>query len=370
MNTRPEKMKEKLKPYEAKLRKWQERLFTGTTRHAGFTMLNLLIGFVGAGFIVGFNPSNDLSFLASSVYTVVTILTCSFLVLRPIILMAQNRGQAVMSVVMQIAVTIAILSFIDTQGDMVIRSVAEHPQVAVGIIVGYFIAGHIYKLSSSFDIGHSEVTAGRMAVRIKKSPSERDLEIAAVHEAGHALIYAAAKEIPESLTVMLRDRFDKEGVLGSVSCEAVKHSLMKKSEIEFNMYLCLAGMAAEKVRYGEFSAGSSNDLAQWNAHCELYLLNGFGEGHFLPNAATSFEREANAKIRTTLHSDQMFALSNFFGRNWKVLSELACEIRNTKTLQGDQLKPYFNRVDVPKWLPEIDIEEAKKGEAPSNNPNP
>lgn len=360
MNTRTEKMKENLKPYRTRLRELQERLFRGTTRHDGFTMLNLLIGFVGSGLILGFKPSNDISYLASSVYTVVTALTCTFLIARPIMLMLQNQGQAVMSVVMQIAVTIAILSFIDTQGDMVIRSAREHPQFAIAIVVGYFISVHIYKLSSSFDIGHSDVAVGRMAVSIKKSPSERDLEIAAVHEAGHALIYAAAKEIPDTLKVELLDRFDRKGVLGTVSCEAVNHSLMKKSEIEFNMYLCLAGMAAEKVRFGEFSAGSSNDLAQWNAHCEMYLSNGFGEGHYLPNAVTSSDREANAKVRTALHSDQMFALSNFFGRNWKVLSELANEIRNTKTLQGDQLKPYFNRVDIPKWLPKIEIEEAKK----------
>ena len=362
MNTRIERMREKLKPYETKLRKLQQTVFPRTTRHDGFTMLNLLIGFVGAGFILGFNPSNDISFLASSVYTVVTTLTCSFLILRPIMLMAQNRGQAVMSVVMQIAVTICILSFIDTQGDIVIRSVREHPQVAIAIIVGYFIAGHIYRLSSSFDIGHTEVAAGRMAVSVKKRPSERDLEIASVHEAGHALIYAAAKELPDTLTVELLDRFNRNGVLGSVSCEAVQHSLMKKSEIEFHMYLCLAGMAAEQVRFGEFSAGTSNDLAQWNTHCETYLSNGFGEGRYLPNAVTSSDREANAKIRATLHSDQMFALSNFFGRNWKALSELANELRDTKTLKGDQLAPYFDRVDVPKWLPEIHIEAAKKAE--------
>lgn len=362
MNKQFDSIIKRLRAYEERLSEVLKREFRGSNSHLGFAMLNLLVGLLGVVSIYNLPPSNALSLMASTTYTVVSILACSFLVLRPILLFMTNQGQPLLSVVMQIGVTVVILSFIDTQGDMVIGSALDHPQITIGIIVGYFIANLIYKLSTPFSIGHTRVEVGRMAVSMKKQPSERDLDIAAVHEAGHALMYAAVRNVPDSLTVKLLDGFDRAGVLGTVSCEVVRHTLMKKSELEFYMYLSLAGVAAEKVRFGEVFSGASNDLAQWGAHCETYLLNGFGERLYLPNAATDLDREANAKMRNTLHADQLLALSNFFGRNWKVLSELAGEIRESKTLQSEQLKPYLDRVDVPEWLPDIDLNDAKKAD--------
>ena len=91
--------------------------------------------------------------------------------------------------------------------------------------------------------------------------SKKEKEIVAYHETGHALCSALQKhtEPVQKITIIPRTK----GSLGYVmhTPEEEKY-LRSKDEIEADIVMCLAGRAAEAIKFPSITTGASNDIEQ------------------------------------------------------------------------------------------------------------
>ncbi|MDP3277742.1 MAG: AAA family ATPase [Deltaproteobacteria bacterium] len=94
--------------------------------------------------------------------------------------------------------------------------------------------------------------------------SAHEEKVVAVHEAGHALsaILLPRATPPERISIVA----DMEGALGYVMRQArARPYAMTEEDMRAEVCVGLAGMAAEKMVFGEFSIGAWNDLQQANS---------------------------------------------------------------------------------------------------------
>ena len=82
----------------------------------------------------------------------------------------------------------------------------------------------------------------------------------AYHEAGHALVSLELTGRTDIVTITIEQ--EGTGTLGYVQHERASGALPTASDIEARAAVLMAGMAAEKLICGSFSAGNSSDLAQ------------------------------------------------------------------------------------------------------------
>ena len=102
-----------------------------------------------------------------------------------------------------------------------------------------------------------QVTAAEiLAAALPAETRPRDvLWRTAVHEAGHAVGYLVAGQVPRALSLVLSD-----GVAGYVQSPATAASQQRIGDLEARVLPMLMGRAAEDVLLGEASAGAVSDL--------------------------------------------------------------------------------------------------------------
>lgn len=90
--------------------------------------------------------------------------------------------------------------------------------------------------------------------------SQKEREITAYHEAGHALVAASLKEADPVRKVSIVSR----GFVGGYTLKLPdqENRLKTKSQFMADLAIILGGYAAEEVIFGEMSTGASNDLKQ------------------------------------------------------------------------------------------------------------
>ena len=123
------------------------------------------------------------------------------------------------------------------------------------------------------DVSKAQMKLIQGGVGVKQS-SERDREITAVHEAGHAI-----------QTLILGRKVAKVSIesyssgIGGYTMEDTDHKedtkLELKQDILKDIKVLLAGMVAENIVYGEHSNGCSNDIERAQVLC-YNLINSYG----------------------------------------------------------------------------------------------
>ena len=104
------------------------------------------------------------------------------------------------------------------------------------------------------------VLAGEDLLAVALPPETRSPAIVwrtAVHEAGHAMAYLAARKIPRALSTIAAN-----GAGGFVAMPAFVEDEQRLTDIEAMVLPFLTGRAAEEVLLGDASAGASSDLEQ------------------------------------------------------------------------------------------------------------
>jgi hypothetical protein len=186
---------------------------------------------------------------------------------------------------------------------------------------------------------------GNFALKPRTEPTERDNRVTSVHEAGHALVYAALGFLPNEVKIVLHDQ-SKLGVLGYVSAGEWgewKHLLTSRTFAEWEMLLFLGGQAAEKVLLGEASLGSRSDMVYWEVRAKAYLSHGFGFTYF-NHPDTQLEVGQNQLSLDVLRDNQRTLLQKFFDENKQVLDDLAFAVAEKRELSKSDLVPFLARV--------------------------
>src|SRR5216683_3921888 len=187
--------------------------------------------------------------------------------------------------------------------------------------------------------------------------SEKERDIVAHHEIGHALV---ASSLPQAdpvhkVTIIPRG----VGALGATyQLPLEDRYLLTRSELEDRIAVLLGGRAAEEVVYGEISTGAHNDLDRATEMARLMVMQygmsehlgpmTFGGGRqalFLKGAGITAEREYSEDTARTIDSETRAIIDRIYDRvrglitdRKLVLLAAAAELKAKETLEGDRLR--------------------------------
>lgn len=297
---------------------------------------------------------------AQTVFQTLYALFIGLMIGKPLLAIANGASLAFASTLWQAFSVVFILSFVDTQFDTMMNFVFSNPEQALSYAVTAIFLMYVLNINLAKYISYdcSSGKAGVPAVLYQpRKLTERDRQVSAIHECGHVMIYALAKVIPSDLRTVIYNSSGSTETLGVVSATHIDHKIKSKSELEFMMYLNLGGIAAEKVRFKEHLSGGSSDIEKWKGFASQYIASGFTflslEG--LAKQDMDLGSEASNQRLTTIYQEQLFNLTDFYFNNWKVLNELSDKLLAEKELDAETLKPYLERVSIPKWMSKVNL---------------
>jgi cell division protease FtsH len=187
--------------------------------------------------------------------------------------------------------------------------------------------------------------------------SEKERDIVAHHEIGHALV---ASSLPHAdpvhkVTIIPRG----VGALGATyQLPLEDRYLLTRPELEDRIAVLLGGRAAEEAVYGEISTGAHNDLDRATEMARLMVMQygmsdklgpmTFGGGQqalFLKGAGLSQEREYSEETARTIDEETRAIIDRMYDRvrdlmtaKKAVLVVAAAELKRKETLEGDRLR--------------------------------
>jgi cell division protease FtsH len=187
--------------------------------------------------------------------------------------------------------------------------------------------------------------------------SEKERDIVAHHEIGHALV---ASSLPHAdpvhkVTIIPRG----VGALGATyQLPLEDRYLLTRSELEDRIAVLLGGRAAEEVVYGEISTGAHNDLDRGTEMARLMVMQygmseqlgpmTFGGGQqamFLKGTGLAHEREYSEATARVIDNETRTIIDRIYERvrdlvsaKKKVLMDAAAELKLRETLEGDRLR--------------------------------
>jgi cell division protease FtsH len=187
--------------------------------------------------------------------------------------------------------------------------------------------------------------------------SEKERDIVAHHEIGHALV---ASSLPQAdpvhkVTIIPRG----VGALGATyQLPLADRYLLTRSELEDRIAVLLGGRAAEEVVYGEISTGAHNDLERATEMARLMVMQygmsselgpmTFGGGQqalFLRGSGLPHEREYSEDTARTIDAEVRAIIDGIYDRvrglitdRKPVLLVAAAELKAKETLEGDRLR--------------------------------
>ena len=187
--------------------------------------------------------------------------------------------------------------------------------------------------------------------------SEKERDIVAHHEIGHALV---ASSLPNAdpvhkVTIIPRG----VGALGATyQLPLEDRYLLTRSELEDRIAVLLGGRMAEEIIYGEISTGAHNDLERATEMARLMVMQygmseqlgpmTFGGGQqamFLRGAGLSQEREYSEESARRIDGETRAIIDRMYDRvrdllttRKRVLLDAAAELKRKETLEGDRLR--------------------------------
>jgi len=187
--------------------------------------------------------------------------------------------------------------------------------------------------------------------------SEKERDIVAHHEIGHALV---ATSLPNAdpvhkVTIIPRG----VGALGATyQLPLEDRYLLTRSELEDRIAVLLGGRAAEEVVYGEVSTGAHNDLDRSTEMARLMVMQygmseklgplTFGGGQqamFLKGSGIPMERDFGEDTARTIDEETRSIVDRIYDRvrglmtaKKSVLVAAAAELKQRETIEGDRLR--------------------------------
>ena len=114
----------------------------------------------------------------------------------------------------------------------------------------------------------------------KDQPSEKDKEVAAYHEAGHAVVAFLLPEVPRLEQISIISRGMTGGMTEAVPEE--ENLIVRKSQLIGQIKFALGGRVAEEIAFGEPSTGAEDDLNKVTQITQRMILHWGMSDRFAP----------------------------------------------------------------------------------------
>jgi cell division protease FtsH len=187
--------------------------------------------------------------------------------------------------------------------------------------------------------------------------SEKERDIVAHHEIGHALVASSLPNVDPVHKVTIIPR--GVGALGATyQLPLEDRYLLTRSELEDRIAVLLGGRMAEEIIYGEISTGAHNDLERATEMARLMVMQygmseqlgpmTFGGGQqamFLRGSGLPQDREYSEESARRIDNETRAIIDRMYDRvrdllttRKRVLVEAAAELKRKETLEGDRLR--------------------------------
>ncbi|MGI2184761.1 hypothetical protein ACRN9F_21350 [Shewanella oncorhynchi] len=330
-------------------------------QHYLFNIISIVLSALAITFVVSEGEPHDVSELTSLIYMFTGSLCSVILLIRPLAFLSERRAQPLGTVLIQLISFMLLMHTIKNDGDGLIELGKQYPTHVFAFGLSVIFVLFINKLGSRyFYVQNEAYTSASYSMCTPKSqikPSHRDLEVARIHEAGHALIYAATSPYPSNLQVTVFESFQGSGVLGKTTFPNTCHMYYQANELNIFMYLTLAGLAAEKAYFNEHFSGGSSDLIMWESYANQYFAGGFSQIPYILAPKTKQEVLLNSNSLNELRSYQLDNLHEFFVTNRVVLLDLSHALKEAGSIDAEALRPFLDKVELPEWLPEVNLQD-------------
>ncbi|OSQ45658.1 hypothetical protein [Thalassospira alkalitolerans] len=185
--------------------------------------------------------------------------------------------------------------------------------------------------------------------------SKRDNETVAIHEAGHAMMFAAVDEIPGYVEIIAKP---SEFGLGATVGTGLKHQAAASNEYQWAMLCCLAGQAAEKFKLGIIHDGSQQSYEHWMDAAKRFLSQQPGQ-IFYPAPTNTLEIEHNNQALCELRERHLSLLEQYFSLNSAVFDSLCETLHKQKHVKAGKLRKLLAPVQLPDGFPTIVLSNMK-----------
>jgi cell division protease FtsH len=215
------------------------------------------------------------------------------------------------------------------------------------------------KEKAAVEMADFEEAIDRVVAGLEKKSrvlSEKERDIVAHHEMGHALVATSvAHADPVHKVTIIPRGIAALGMTYQLPTE--ERFLMTRSELEDRIAVLLGGRVAEELVYGEVSTGAHNDLERASEIARLMVtkygmserigLATFGEHTplFLKGTGMGGEREYSDETARTIDAEIRSILDRTHDRvlgmlttKKAILISAAQELKRTETLEGERLR--------------------------------
>ena len=180
--------------------------------------------------------------------------------------------------------------------------------------------------------------------RSKKNKFEKDKQIIAYHEAGHAVMSYLLNEPIARASI----QSTTSGVGGAVTPEDKENLLQTKEDFENQIKIFYAGRASEEIKFDSVTTGASNDITNattimmkyieklgFDADFGLLDMGVLAKNHLL-NSKEIAERmgEMSKRLFANCKQDLM--------TNYELVEKLATKLLEVETLSGKEIEELFN----------------------------
>lgn len=194
---------------------------------------------------------------------------------------------------------------------------------------------------AALDADCFETAIDKKLFKANRSSCERhrkDVEVAAYHEAGHAVMnYLADKPIARASIIG-----STSGVGGAVfQADKDTSQFSTKEEYEWQLRICYAGRAAELAKFGKMSDGASNDITQatkilYNYVCKVGMSEDYGVLDVdVLKTISPFAVPNDIMRNLSLHF--MSEAKQYISDNFQLVEAVAKELLDKETISGEAI---------------------------------
>lgn len=178
--------------------------------------------------------------------------------------------------------------------------------------------------------------------RAKTKQYERDREIVTYHEAGHAVMKYLLKQPISRASIVATT----SGVGGAVFGEDKEGMLRTSQDIIDNILVCYAGRASERIKFGDVSTGSVNDISKATDYIvSLIYEYGFDE----KTGAIDIKYMTDREISTGNVSERVMKLAKKYEKqaeeilsiNYELVERLAKVLSEKEIMTGSEVDKVF-----------------------------
>ncbi len=193
--------------------------------------------------------------------------------------------------------------------------------------------------------------------------SDKEREIVAFHESGHAIVAGAVKHADRVHKVSIVSR--GMGALGyTLQVPMEDRHLMTRNELRDKITTLLGGRAAEAIIFGDISTGAANDISRVTDIARRMVRKfgmselignvaygdegGEGQMSRMPGARPDYSDQTAEAIDNEVHDlvDNLYERTiALLKKNSDVLHEMAEYLKENEVLDGDDLDDFLERVE-------------------------